>query len=198
MLKYMGETNAYFAKGETYKEILLEVSDWRKTLYTDIAKALDTTLDEAHRARVVEAADGSHVLMTVQQALENFSIAQKKKPIIKLKENLEKESEVYLEQRRILQDLFENYVAYTNLTFWYGYEDERDDGFDIKVAAIVEEDNESFRIEFYNRTSVREKYWIYMNDFLDKFEWVKTDKNGPLKVNLDYNLHQDYVEDEEE
>ncbi len=198
MLKYMGETNAYFAKGETYREILLEVSDWSSTLYSDIAKVLDTDMHEAHRARVVEAADGSHVLMTVQQALENFAIAPQKKPIITLKENLEKESEVYREQRRILQDLFENYVAYTNLTFWYGYEDEKDGGFDTKVYAITEEDNESFRIEFYNRKSVREQYWIYINDFLTMFDWVKEDKGSPLNVSLDYRLHQDYVEDEED
>ncbi|OTZ47836.1 hypothetical protein [Bacillus thuringiensis] len=196
MLKYIGETNAYFAKGELYKEILLEVSDWASTLYADIAKSLDCDLHEAHRARVVEAADGSQVLMTVQQALEKFSLVTDN-PVNKLRRNLEKEGDIYQEQRSILVDLFDNYVAYTNLTLWYGYEDERDGGFDTKVHAIIEDENDTFRIEFYDRQSNRVKYWIYINDFLTHFDFVKNKKGNPLSLCLDYQL-QDYVDIDKE
>ncbi|AGI12180.1 hypothetical protein BCPG3_165 [Bacillus phage BCPG3] len=196
MLKYIGETNAYFAKGELYKEILLEKSDWASTLYSDIAKSLDCDLHEAHRARVVEAADGSHVLMTVQQALEKFNLVTDK-PIARLRANLEEEGNVYRQQRVILQELLENHVAYTNITLWHGYENARDGGFDTKVDTIVEEDNESFRIEFYDRQSKKQMYWIYMNDFLTHFDFVPTKKDGPLALSLDYRLNQDYVDIDE-
>ncbi|AMW62527.1 hypothetical protein BI001_gp205 [Bacillus phage Zuko] len=199
MLKYIGETNEHFIKGKSYEEVLLAKSDWKSTLYEDMAKKLDTSMYEATRARTIVSETGEHVLMTVQQALDKFVIMQK--PTLKLKnrlrENLEQTGEIYREQRRILQDLLENHVAYTNLTFWYGYEDERDGGFDTKVVAIVEEDNESFRIEFYDRKANREKYWIYIEDFLDKFDFVPL-KEGPLKDSLDYSLLQDYVEPEED
>ncbi|AOZ62417.1 hypothetical protein SBP8a_167 [Bacillus phage SBP8a] len=201
MLRYIGETNEHFVKDKVYEEVLLAKSDWKSTLYEDMAKKLDTSMYEANRARTIISETGEHVLMTVQQALDKFVILQK--PTLKLKnrlrENLEQTGEIYREQRRILQDLLENHVVYTNLTFWYGYEDERDGGFDTKVVAIVEEDNESFRIEFYDRKANREKYWIYIEDFLDKFDFVPIKEgNGPLKDILDYRLLQDYVEPEED
>ncbi|QLF85914.1 hypothetical protein [Bacillus phage Tomato] len=201
MLRYIGETNEHFIKGKSYEEVLLAKSDWKSTLYEDMAKKLDTSMYEANRARTIISETGEHVLMTVQQALDKFVIMQK--PTLKLKnrlrENLEQTGETYREQRRILQELLENHVAYTNLTFWYGYEDERDGGFDTKVVAIVEEDNEAFRIEFYDRKSVRVKYWVYVEDFLDKFDFVPLKEgNGPLKGSLDYSLLQDYVEPEED
>ncbi|AMW61323.1 hypothetical protein NIGALANA_173 [Bacillus phage Nigalana] len=201
MLRYIGETNEHFVKNGVYEEVLLAKSHWANVLLGDIAKKLDTDIKEAHRARTIISDNGEHVLMTVEQALEKFIIVQK--PTLKLKnrlrENLEKTGEIYREQRRILQDLLENHVAYTNLTFWYGYEDERDGGFDTKVVAIVEEDNESFRIEFYDRKANREKYWIYIEDFLDKFDFVPLKEgNGPLRDSLDYSLLQDYVEPEED
>ncbi|ASR78953.1 hypothetical protein AARONPHADGERS_176 [Bacillus phage AaronPhadgers] len=199
MLKYIRETNEHFIKGKSYEEVLLAKSHWANVLLKDIAKKLDTDITEAHRARTIISETGEHVLMTVEQALEKFVIMQK--PTLKLRtrlrDNLEQTGEIYREQRRILQDLLENHVAYTNLTFWYGYEDERDGGFDTKVVAIVEEDNESFRIEFYDRKANREKYWIYIEDFLDKFDFVPL-KEGPLKDSLDYSLLQDYVEPEED
>ncbi|ANM46099.1 hypothetical protein BELINDA_173 [Bacillus phage Belinda] len=201
MLRYIGETNEHFVKDEVYEEVLLAKSHWANVLLGDIAKKLDTDIKEAHRARTIISETGEHVLMTVEQALEKFIIVYK--PTLKLRtrlrDNLEQTGEIYREQRRILQDLIENHVLYTNLTFWYGYEDERNGGFDTKVEAIVEEDSESFRIEFYDRKSIRVKYWVYVEDFLDKFDFVPIKEgNGPLKDSLDYSLLQDYVEPEED